>query len=206
MLCHNNWSHGKPVIFVFFTSQYFMRQTQEVSLSSQDQNRDSKTQGRKRSKNVAWKVNLHSFSLYWDYPCPHTKSYVRKPPWNRIPRNHFWVAWFNFLGGFETNVSIFCVISFNAFWKFLWLRNSALDFLGGLNFGPGIFLGFVWSPRDFFGFWFLSHSNIPVTWNLEYPPWAKCKIVVLPTIVCLIVFHVLVAVALWDFKVPKNNS
>ena len=29
----------------------------------------------------------------------------------------------------------------------------------GLNFGPGIFLGF----------WFLPHSIIPVTWNPEYP-------------------------------------
>ena len=47
-----------------------------------------------------------------------------------------------FFGVFKTNVSIFCVMSFNAPWKFLWLGNSAWDFLG-LNFGPGIFGGFV---------------------------------------------------------------
>ena len=32
----------------------------------------------------------------------------------------------------------------------------------GLNFGTGIFFGFVWSPRDFWGFWFLppfDHSR-----------------------------------------------
>ena len=28
------------------------------------------------------------------------------------------------------NVSIFRVVSFNAFWNFLWLRNSAWDFYG----------------------------------------------------------------------------
>lgn len=33
-----------------------------------------------------------------------------------------------------------------------------------------------------------------------------CKIAVLTTIVCVIVFHVLVAVALSDFEVPENNS
>ena len=50
-----------------------------------------------------------------------------------------------------SNVFIFRVISFNAFWKFLRLRNSAWDFWG-LIFGPGIFGGFVGSPKDFFGF------------------------------------------------------
>ena len=48
------------------------------------------------------------------------------------------------------NVFIFRVISFNAFWKLLsseiWLR---------------IFLGFVGSPGDFFGFWFLPPLNHP---------------------------------------------
>ena len=39
----------------------------------------------------------------------------------------FWVAWV-----FKTNVSIFRVISFYAFWKFLlWLGNSAWEFFGG---------------------------------------------------------------------------
>ena len=32
---------------------------------------------------------------------------------------------------------------------------------GGLNFGPGIFWGFVWSPKDFFGFWFLPPFDHP---------------------------------------------
>jgi len=45
----------------------------------------------------------------------------------------------------------FLVISVNPFWKVLRLGNSAWDFWG-LIFGPGIFLGFVGSPRDFFGF------------------------------------------------------
>ena len=33
-------------------------------------------------------------------------------------------------------------VSFDAFWKFLWLGKSSLHF-GELNFGPGIFGGFV---------------------------------------------------------------
>ena len=33
-------------------------------------------------------------------------------------------------------------VSFDAFWKFLWLEKSSLHF-GGINFGPGIFGGFV---------------------------------------------------------------
>ena len=56
----------------------------------------------------------------------------------RVLSRVFWV--------FNTNVSIFLVISFNAFWKFLlWLGNSAWDFLE-VNFGPGIFLGFDFAP------------------------------------------------------------
>jgi len=51
----------------------------------------------------------------------------------------FWQVFFWVL---KTNVSIFHVISVNAFWKFLWLGNSAWD-SWGLKFGPGIFLGFV---------------------------------------------------------------
>ena len=37
------------------------------------------------------------------------------------------------------------VMSFNAFWKFLRLGNSACDFLG-LIFGPGNFFWFYWKP------------------------------------------------------------
>ena len=40
--------------------------------------------------------------------------------------------------------------NFNAFWKFLRLENLA-GFYGGLIFGPGIFGGFVGSPRVFWG-------------------------------------------------------
>ena len=76
----------------------------------------------------------------------------------------FGVAWFKqgFFGKFNTYVSVFHVISFNAFWKFLWLGNLA-------SCWHGIFLGFVGRPRDFFGFDFCPHSIIPVTWNSEYP-------------------------------------
>ena len=54
----------------------------------------------------------------------------------------------------------FCVISFNPFWKFLRLGNSACDFLG-VNF---------WS-RDFFGFWFLPSFDHPRHLKLGVPPW-----------------------------------
>ena len=47
-------------------------------------------------------------------------------------------------------------------WSF---GNWALDFWGV----KWIFLGFVWSPRDFFGCWFLPPFHHPVTWNPEYP-------------------------------------
>ena len=47
--------------------------------------------------------------------------------------------------GIQTNVSFFAVISFNAFWKFLWPGYSAWDFLV-LNFGLGIFWGFDFCP------------------------------------------------------------
>ena len=40
---------------------------------------------------------------------------------------------------------------------------------GGINFGPRIFLGFVWSKGNFSGFDFCPHSNVSVTWNAEYP-------------------------------------
>ena len=46
----------------------------------------------------------------------------------------------------------FLGISFNAFWKFLWL-GIWHGIVWRLNFGPGIFLGFDFCP----------HSIIPVT-------------------------------------------
>ena len=57
-----------------------------------------------------------------------------------------------------SDVPIFLVISFNSFRKFLRLGHSTWDFLGVI-FGPGVFRGFVGSPKDFFGFWFLPLSN-----------------------------------------------
>ena len=48
-------------------------------------------------------------------------------------------------------VFFFRDMSFNPFWKFLRLRNSAWDFLG-VDFWSRDFLGFVGSPRDFLGF------------------------------------------------------
>ena len=54
-----------------------------------------------------------------------------------------------FFGVFKTNVSIFCVMSFNAPWKFLWLGNSAWDFLG-VKFWSRDFWGL--KPYGFFGF------------------------------------------------------
>ena len=62
---------------------------------------------------------------------------------DRDDQTIFWVGkfWQVFFGVFKTNVSIFRVISVNAFWKFLWLGNSGWDSWGVK----------VWS-RDFFGF------------------------------------------------------
>ena len=63
----------------------------------------------------------------------------------------FWVGKFGqvFFWVFKTNVSIFRVISFNAFWKFLWLGNSAWDF-SGLNFGSETIWGFCLKPKGVF--------------------------------------------------------
>ena len=55
--------------------------------------------------------------------------------------------------------AFFSLLHHNVFWKFLRLGNSAWDFFlggggeGGLNFGPGIFLGFDFCP----------HLIIPIT-------------------------------------------
>ena len=96
-------------------------------------------------------------------------------------------GWINKHKHSVTNVSVVRVISFNAFWKFLWLGNSAWDFLrvkfwsreslffiiylfiylfilggrlGGLFEALGIFSGFDFCP----------HLIIHVTWNPEYLP------------------------------------
>ena len=62
---------------------------------------------------------------------------------------------------FKTNVSMFHVMSFNAFWKFLWLGNLTWDFLG-VKFWYRDFGGFVGSPRELFGLDFCPHSIFPV--------------------------------------------
>ena len=62
---------------------------------------------------------------------------------------------------FKTDISMFHVISFNAFWKFSWLGNLTWDFLG-VKFWYRDFWGFVGSPRELFGFDFCPHSIFPV--------------------------------------------
>ena len=61
------------------------------------------------------------------------------------------LGWFKygFFGVFKTDVSFFRVISFNAFWKCLWLGNSAWDF-SGLNFGSGTIWGFCLKAKGVF--------------------------------------------------------
>ena len=65
----------------------------------------------------------------------------------------------------------FVLYHFNAFCKFLWLRNLARDFnFEGLNFGQRIFfLVLVEALGIFWGFDFYPHSIIPATWNPECP-------------------------------------
>ena len=66
----------------------------------------------------------------------------------KILASIFSAAWFKngFLGVFKTIWRFMMVISFNAFWTFLWLRDSAWDFLG-VKFWSRDFLG----PFDHFG-------------------------------------------------------
>ena len=82
------------------------------------------------------------------------------------------------------NVSVFRVVSFNAFWKFFWLGNWAWDFLRvkfwsreSLFFIIYLFIYFFWGGGGlfealgiFWGFDFCPHSIIHVTWNPEYLP------------------------------------
>ena len=46
----------------------------------------------------------------------------------------------------------------------------------GLNVGPGIFLGSVWSPRDFGGFWFLPPFDHTCPLKSGVPP-SPCAII-----------------------------
>ena len=97
------------------------------------------------------------------------------------------VWWMNKHKHFINNVSVFRVISFNAFWNFFFFRHGIF---WGLHFGPGIFWGrFVWGPRDFFGFWFLPSfdhpchlkSGVPTRPPLPpYPAWQASALVLGP--------------------------
>ena len=49
--------------------------------------RDFKIQRRDGNGNVAYNVNLRSFSLYRNYSCPLTLSNVREPSWSWISRD-----------------------------------------------------------------------------------------------------------------------
>ena len=53
--------------------------------------------------------------------------------------------------GIQNNLRFLIVISFNAFWKFLWLGNLAWDFLG-VTFSSRDFFGFYLNPEGFFFF------------------------------------------------------
>ena len=59
----------------------------------------------------------------------------------------------------------------------------------GLIFGPGIFLGFAGSPRDFLGLDFWLHSIIPLTWNSKYPPWVQNIVSADFTLQAEVLFH-----------------
>ena len=78
-----------------------------------------------------------------------------------------------------SNVFIFHVVSL--FSCFLEIINFSMSFFwGGLIFGPGIFLGFVGSPRNFFPFWVLAlldhprHLKSRVHPPPPPPPWDFC--------------------------------
>ena len=75
----------------------------------------------------------------------------------------FWQVFFGIFGVFKTNVSIFCVMSFNAPWKFLCLGNSAWDFWGVKCWSRDFFEVLFEALRIFSGFDFCPHSIIPVT-------------------------------------------
>ena len=91
----------------------------------------------------------------------------------KILASIFWV--------FKTNFSIFLVISLSALWNFLWL-GIWHGIFWGLILVKGFFLGFVWSPRDFFGV--LIFAPIWSSLSLEFgvPTWSallhkfKCSV------------------------------
>ena len=54
------------------------------------------------------------------------------------------------------------VISFNAFWKFLWLGNSPEEFFG-VKFWSREFLGFCLRPKGFLG-----GTGLPLPWGQRH--------------------------------------
>ena len=81
------------------------------------------------------------------------------------------------LGGLKFSISGFfwafkVMFLFFVLYHFMLSGNSCYgseirhEIFWGINFGPGIFLGFDFCP----------HSIIPVTWNPEYPLWAWVKL------------------------------
>ena len=112
-----------------------------------------------------------SLSL-WLNPSPSAVNPIFSVHKKTNPNSHFtlsqsylvdWCKW-GFFAVFKTNVSIFRVISFNALWKFLWLRNSTWDFFG-VNFCFRYFFGFCWKPWGFF--WVLIFASIRSSLSLE---------------------------------------
>ena len=118
-----------------------------------------------------------SLSL-WLNPSPSAVNPIFSVHKKTNPNSHFtlsqpflvdWCKW-GFFAVFKTNVSIFRVIS-------LILMLSG-NFYGSeirhgislvLIFVSGIFLGFVGSPGDFFGFWFLPSFDHPCHLKSEVP-------------------------------------
>ena len=97
----------------------------------------------------------------------------------------FWVGkfWQVFFWVFKTNVSIFRVISFFVLcFLEISMTGDLHGIFWGLNFSQGIFLGFVWSLRDFFGFWFLPPFDHPCHSKFGVPTWGalshkfKCSV------------------------------
>jgi len=72
-----------------------------------------------------------------------------------------------------------------------------MGFFWGLIFGPGIILGFVGSPRDFFGFRFLPPFDHPRHLKLGAPPW------VITIIITIIIMTYLRDVPLLDHYINQ---
>ena len=56
------------------------------------------------------------------------------------------------------------VVSFNVFWKFLWLST---EFFYGLNFGPGSFW-VLFEALGIFVAFFLTHTHTHTHWTLKF--------------------------------------